>query len=113
MQRIAVASYGDIKPGEMNEVEVLNTPILLANVAGALYALDAQCTHGQGRLAQGVMEGYVVKCPLHGAMFDVRTGEVVKPKRNAYGMPVGGPATANLRTYRVVEEEGQVFIEIP
>jgi len=113
MQRIAVASYRDIKPGGMKEVEASNTPILVAEVAGSLYAIDGRCSHGQGKLAQGVLEGYVVKCPLHGATFDLRTGEVVKPKKNAYGMPVGGPATANLRTYRVVEEESQVFVEIP
>jgi nitrite reductase/ring-hydroxylating ferredoxin subunit len=112
MQRVAVAKYEDVRPGHMLGVDAAGTPVLVANVGGILYAVDGQCTHGKGRLAEGTLEGCIVKCPLHGAMFDIRTGEVRKPRRNAYGMLVGGPATANLRTYRVEEEGGQVFVEI-
>ena len=112
MQRVAVAQYEDVRPGHMLGVDAAGTPVLVANVGGILYAVEGQCTHGKGRLDEGALEGYVVKCPLHGAMFDMRTGEVHKPRRNAYGLPVGGPATANLRTYLVEEVDGQVFVEV-
>lgn len=112
MQRVAVAKYEDVKSGHMIGVDVDGTLVLVANVAGILYAVDGKCTHGAGKLAEGALDGYVVKCPVHGAMFDIRTGEVHKPRRNEYGMLVGGPATANLRTYLAEEEDGQVFVEI-
>lgn len=112
MQRVAVAKYEDVRPGHMLDVNAAGKPVLVANVGGILYAVDGQCSHGKGKLAGGTLEGYIVRCPLHGAMFDIRTGEVHKPKRNAYGVPVGGPATANLRTYLVEEVDGQVFVEV-
>jgi len=112
MQRVAVAKYEDVRPGHMVGVEVAGIPVLVANVAGILYAVDGRCTHGIGKLAEGELDAYIVKCPVHGAMFDVRTGEVHKPRRNAYGMLVGGPATASLRTYLVEEQDGYVYVEV-
>jgi len=112
MQRVAVAKYEDVRPGNMIGVDAAGTLVLVANVGGILYAVDGKCTHGIGNLAEGTLDGYVVKCPVHGAMFDIRTGEVHKPRRNAYGIPVGGPATAGLRTYLVDEEDGQVFVQV-
>ena len=112
MQRVAVAKFEDVKPGRMIGVEAGGKPLLVVNVRGILYAVDGQCTHGVGKLSEGTLDGYIVKCPVHGAMFDIRTGEVHKPRRNAYGVPVGGPATANLRTYLVEEVDGQVFVDL-
>jgi len=112
MQRIAVARYEDVRPGHMIGVEVAGHPVLVANVAGILYAVDGKCTHGIGKLSEGELDGHIIRCPVHGAMFDIRTGEVHKPRRNAYGIPVGGPATANLRTYTVEEQDGQVYVEV-
>ncbi len=49
-----------------------------------------QCTHQGGPLADGTLEGYEVECPLHGAKFDIRTGEVTNPPpstpESAYAM---------------------------
>ena len=112
MQRVAVAKFEDLKPGHMIGLEVEGRLLLVANVAGILYAVDGKCSHGVGKLPDGTLDGYIVKCQVHGAMFDVRTGEVHKPRSNAYGIPVGGPATANLRTYLVEEVNGQVFVEV-
>ena len=35
------------------------------------------CTHEEGPLAEGDIEGHEVTCPWHGARFDIRTGEVL------------------------------------
>jgi 3-phenylpropionate/trans-cinnamate dioxygenase ferredoxin subunit len=37
------------------------------------------CTHEEASLAQGEIVGFEVTCPLHGAKFDVRSGEVLGP----------------------------------
>jgi Rieske [2Fe-2S] domain len=40
------------------------------------YKIDAVCSHEDGPLEHGTLDGYEVECPWHGSKFDVRTGEV-------------------------------------
>ena len=41
---------------------------------GSLRALGAVCPHRGGPLADGLMDGRVVVCPLHGHTYDLSTG---------------------------------------
>jgi uncharacterized protein YbjT (DUF2867 family)/nitrite reductase/ring-hydroxylating ferredoxin subunit len=60
------------------------------NVSGQFFATQSRCTHRQGPLNEGKLEGSTVTCPWHGAQFDVTTGAVRR-----------GPARDPLKTYRV------------
>ena len=53
----------------------MGTPIVLFNIAGGFFAIGDVCTHDEGPLGDGDLDGYQVICPRHGARFDVRTGE--------------------------------------
>jgi len=61
------------------------------NVAGTFCATQNKCTHRQGPLSKGKLDGSTVTCPLHGSQFNVCTGEVLR-----------GPAQDPLKTYRVI-----------
>jgi NADPH-dependent 2,4-dienoyl-CoA reductase/sulfur reductase-like enzyme/nitrite reductase/ring-hydroxylating ferredoxin subunit len=50
--------------------------ILLCS-GGRLHALGGQCTHYHADLAQGLLTGAVLRCPLHHARFNVATGEAL------------------------------------
>jgi nitrite reductase/ring-hydroxylating ferredoxin subunit len=63
------------------------------NVAGSFCATQDKCTHRQGPLSKGKLDGSTVTCPYHGAQFNVCTGAVLR-----------GPAIDPLKTYRVVVE---------
>ena len=43
-----------------------------------LCATQAMCTHKQGPLSEGSLDGTTVTCPLHGAQFNVWTGAVLR-----------------------------------
>ncbi len=74
---IKVATTDDIEPNQGKLVEVKGKKIALFNVDGAYFALDNACTHEEGPLAEGAIEGHEVTCPWHGAKFDIKTGEVL------------------------------------
>jgi nitrite reductase/ring-hydroxylating ferredoxin subunit len=76
-QFIDTSDIKDIPPGEMKHVEVEEKEILLANPDGKVYALCDRCSHMNAPLSMGTLNGKVVTCPMHGARFDVTTGEKV------------------------------------
>lgn len=81
----------DVPPGSalrLGEMAVFN-------VDGTFCATQEKCTHRQGPLSKGKLDGSTVTCPLHGSQFNVCTGEVLR-----------GPATEALKTYRVVVDAG-------
>jgi nitrite reductase (NADH) small subunit len=48
--------------------------VALVNLEGQIYALDNNCPHRGGPLAQGDLLKGDLYCPLHAWPFDVRTG---------------------------------------
>jgi nitrite reductase/ring-hydroxylating ferredoxin subunit len=73
---VKVAETAEVPPGKMKKVTVDGKEILIANIEGKYYAMGSKCTHRGGDLSKGSLSGQVVKCPRHGAKFDVTTGEV-------------------------------------
>ena len=67
--------------------------VAVFNVAGSFCATQAKCTHKQGPLNEGKLDGSTVTCPWHGSQFNVCTGAVLR-----------GPAADPLKTYRVIVE---------
>src|SRR5664279_4660121 len=49
--------------------------ILLARVAGSVYAVSGKCLHMACPLFTGKLEGYIITCPCHDWRFDIRTGQ--------------------------------------
>jgi len=97
-----VGKSGELREGTMKRVDIGGRRILLANVAGRLYAVDDSCTHEEASLSTGVLQGELVKCPLHNSRFNVRTGEALEE-----------PAEEDLRTYPVREEGGRILVGVP
>ena len=73
---VTVAKVDEIAPGTVKVVRVDDEPVGVANVDGQFYAFADVCTHDDGPVAEGSLEGYCIECPRHGAKFDIRTGEV-------------------------------------
>lgn len=71
---VEVARLGDLADGTMLSVECDGEMLLLFREGGQVYCLDDICTHDGGSLSDGEYWNHEVKCPRHGARFDVRTG---------------------------------------
>ena len=98
---VKVAKTDEIVPGQGKMIEVGGKKIALFNVEGSFHAIDDSCTHRGGPLSEGSLEGNQVTCPLHGARFDVTTGEVLGP-----------PAPQGVARYNVRVEGSDIEVEV-
>ncbi len=91
---VTVAKAGEIPVGQFKAVEAQGKRLLICHMADGFYAIDDTCTHDDGPLADGWIEGEAIECPRHGAKFDVKTGRVLclpaAVPINAYEVRVDG-----------------------
>jgi nitrite reductase (NADH) small subunit len=67
---------------------------------GCVFATQADCPHRQGPLADGLLGGSTLICPLHSLKFDLTTGKALN-------------SDCTLRTYPAkLNEAGQVTVEL-
>jgi 3-phenylpropionate/trans-cinnamate dioxygenase ferredoxin subunit len=93
-----VCATSELPPGGVKRIE--EPPIAIFNVGGTYFAISDTCTHAEGSLSEGTLEGETVECPLHGARFDLRTGEALTP-----------PAVEPVQAFRVVLQENAIYVE--
>lgn len=67
-----------IADGETVGGRVGDEPVLLSRIDGQLFAVGGACTHYGGVLAEGLASNGNVRCPLHHACFDLKTGAVLR-----------------------------------
>ena len=72
-----VCNVNDMKDGEMREVEFPDgKALLLRGSGGDFSAIGAKCTHFGAPLVKGSFSNNQVRCPFHGACFNVKTGDI-------------------------------------
>ena len=76
---IKVAKTSDLASGEKMLVEYEDDDVGLFNLGGKLYAISDVCTHDNGPLVEGNLDGEWIICPRHGARFNVITGQQTMP----------------------------------
>ena len=97
--KLAVA--GEVAPGEIKQYRVEDRFVALCNVDGEFHAFEDVCTHQFTHLSNGEFEGSEVKCPLHGARFDVKTGAAKSL-----------PAVKPVPKHEVKVEDGTVYVAL-
>ncbi len=97
-----VAALAELSDDAPLAVTLGEIPIALYRLDGTIYAIDDVCPHELALLSQGFVDGGAIECPLHQACFDIATGRCLS-----------GPTTADLRTYAVKVDGGEVFVRAP
>lgn len=98
---VTVAKIDELPVGQLKPVAAQGKRLLICHAESGFYAVDDTCTHDDGPLADGWLDGAAIECPRHGARFDVTTGKVLCL-----------PAAAPINAYRVrtVGDEVQVNV---
>ena len=102
-QWIRVTAMQNIPLREGRSVNVAGREIAIFNLGDRVLAIDGRCPHQGGPLAEGIVTGSTVVCPLHAWKISLETGSISKPNENP----------ACVATYRTRIESGIVLIEVP
>jgi nitrite reductase/ring-hydroxylating ferredoxin subunit len=97
---VRVCAQADIAPETVQAFEVGDKRLAVFKIDGKFYVTDDECTHASASLADGILEGDVIECSLHFGAFHVPTGAVRAP-----------PCAVALRTYKVVLQGGDIYID--
>jgi 3-phenylpropionate/trans-cinnamate dioxygenase ferredoxin subunit len=96
-----VAALAELKERGVMDAEVEGQEIALYWVDDTPYATENICTHAFARLSEGYLDGDCIECPVHQALFNVKTGEAVSP-----------PASQPVKTFPCRIAEADVEIDI-
>ncbi len=102
VEYVTVASLEELADGERLIFEIGDLPIALFNLAGQYYAIADLCSHDDGPVAEGELDGLEIACPRHGARFNMETGEALSL-----------PAVVDIPTYPVRVMGNEIQIGIP
>jgi len=100
LERIRVGKSTELRDGESKMVRAGNKEILVVRQGDRFYAIDGWCSHMGASLEHGQVGDGTIRCRVHGAVFDLETGKVLHNLQ-----------AKDMRTYPVVVEGGDVFVE--
>lgn len=99
---VEIAPASELPNGERLFVEIEGKSIVIFNIADQFFSIADICTHDDGPLGDGDLEGYNIVCPRHGGEFDVRTGKVMQM-----------PAVVDVPAYPVKVVDGMIQVGLP
>ncbi len=83
MKLVGRVKRSEIANGEFVRVTYPPFDVLVTTVDGHPYAIEDACNHAGASLAVGnrsTMRPHCVVCPMHGYVFDLRTGKIIVPQ---------------------------------
>jgi len=93
----------DVTPGTVVTVMIEGRSLCVGQTLdGRWGAIDDVCTHDEGDLGEGELDGTAVECPRHGGRFDLFTGRVLAL-----------PPVVPVRAYAVRLDGDDVVVELP
>lgn len=102
IEYVEIAPASELPNGERLFLEVGGKAIVIFNIAGQYFAIGDICTHDDGPLGDGDVEGFNIVCPRHGGEFDVQTGKAVQM-----------PAVVDIPAYPVKVVDGMIQVGLP
>lgn len=93
-------SLASLVPGKPVRFEKDGESICVARIGDEVFAIGDTCSHSDASLAEGDITDYKIECWLHGAEFDLRSGEALTP-----------PAVMPVKKYSVRVDGDSVTIE--
>ena len=94
-------SLAQLAPGKPVRIEKNGEALCVTRIGDEVFAIGDVCSHSEASLSEGDVTDYKIECWLHGAEFDLRTGEALTP-----------PAVAPVKNYLVTVDGDSVTVEM-
>tara|TARA_B100000902_G_scaffold315603_1_gene306690 strand:- start:1722 stop:2039 length:318 start_codon:yes stop_codon:yes gene_type:complete len=101
MDKIKVFNKSELGINQSKVVNINEKAVAVFNVEGEFFAINDLCSHADASLSEGEVYDCKVECPLHGAEFDLKTGEALTP-----------PASKAVDCYKVTTDDDSIYIEV-
>lgn len=95
---LAVAFSEQLKQGRGSTFRYRETNVAVFRLESGLFAIDDACTHEDGPLGEGDIDGLVVTCPYHDWRFDVSSGDCLSHENR------------HVACYEVKEHDGCIWV---
>ena len=92
-------TFSTLVDGKPQKISLGDKDVCVARIGEEVFAVADTCTHSDASLSEGDVSNYKIECWLHGAEFDLRTGEAITP-----------PAVQALETFEVRRDGDTVTI---
>ena len=96
--RIRLAALEDLPRREGRAITVAGETLAVFRCDGGVRAVSNACPHAGGPLADGIVAGDTVTCPLHMRVVDLLSGEV-------------SDCAQRVRVHHVVVEDGVAYLD--
>ena len=96
-----IATVGEVGDEQGLAIKLEGRDLALFRSNGEFFVTDNICTHQYALLTDGYVEDGCVECPLHQALFDLRTGEAKC-----------APATQPIKVYPVKVEDDGIYVSL-
>ena len=90
--------FSELTSGKPRKIEIDGQSVCVARIGEEVFG--DTCSHSDASLSEGDITDYRIECWLHGAEFDLRTGQALTP-----------PAVSPVPTYKVIKDGDQITIE--
>jgi len=96
---MATINKSDLVENKPRQIMINQTPVCVVRIKNQVFAVADTCSHSDASLSEGDITDYKIECWLHGAEFDLRTGNALTP-----------PAVEPIETFSVVDNGDTVEI---
>jgi 3-phenylpropionate/trans-cinnamate dioxygenase ferredoxin component len=95
-----IGKLSDFPLNEQKIIDLEDEFVLVLRTESGFWAIEDRCSHDDNELFGGEVVGKEIKCPRHGARFDLESGQALCL-----------PAVRAVRTYNVVVNGQDVFLQ--
>lgn len=99
---VFVLKTSELEAGKVRKFDLCGNAVAVYNLNGTFYATQDGCTHATASLSEGeIVDDECIACPVHDGTFHIPTGQ-----------PMSFPCETAIRTYKVVEQDGDVLVDL-
>jgi nitrite reductase/ring-hydroxylating ferredoxin subunit len=102
MPRVNIGIADELRERQLTRFEWSGQQYVVVCHEERLFLLDNLCPHKGAALCDGDIVNNTIQCPWHKARFDLQTGRGLTPL-----------AGQGVTSYPLIEEQGQLFAELP